>query len=320
VKETAITDQQILQLVQAGHKEAYGDLIRQYHKKVMGYCLSMLNNHTEAEEAAQDIFVKAYQSLDKFKGNSSFSTWLYRITTNHCLDILRKRNRRKTVSLDALVEQSGDRINGMFASDENAAAGVENRQMAHKILSTLPEDYRAILTLREAQGLEYQEIADTLECSLDAVKGRLARARKQLQENLKTFLNPKGVYMDRKEFLRPTTKLNKNFSRSTTAPSPRKKGCWWKSTSPLVPSVAKPSANGKIFPACSSPSRCSPKPTRTGWFPRSWPASNPFRPRPRLPFGNPNSNGSSPSWARPWPRLGFSSSFFPTLPTCSNRP
>lgn len=71
----------------------------------MGSCLSMLNNNTDAEEATQDIFVKAYQSLDKFKGGSSFSTWLYRITANHCLDILRWRNRRKTVSLDALIEK-----------------------------------------------------------------------------------------------------------------------------------------------------------------------------------------------------------------------
>ena len=199
MRNTAISDQQILELIQSGHKEAYGDLIRQYHKKVMGYCLSMLNNHTEAEEAAQDIFVKAYQNLAKFKGNSQFSTWLYRITANHCLDILRKRNRRKTVSLDALVEQNGDQIHGLFSTSEKASAPLENRQLAHKILSTLPEDYRTILTLREAEGLEYQEIADVLDCTLDAVKGRLARARRQLQENLGQFLEPESIYMRKME-------------------------------------------------------------------------------------------------------------------------
>ena len=160
--------------------------------------MSMLNNHTEAEEAAQDIFVKVYQSLAKFKGNSSFSTWLYRITANHCLDILRKRNRRKTVSLDSLVEQNGDQIHGMFATSETAASNLENKQLVHKILSTLPPDYRTILTLREAEGLEYQEIADVLDCSLDAVKGRLARARRQLQENLGPFLAPQSVYYYKK--------------------------------------------------------------------------------------------------------------------------
>lgn len=178
----------MIEQIRGGQKELYGDLVRQYHKKVMGYCLSMLQNPTDAEEAAQDIFVKAYQSLGKFKGNSSFSTWLYRITTNHCLDVLRKRNRRKTYSLDTLIEEEGDQIHKLFATSPLAASQMENRDLAGKILSTLPEDYRSILTLREAEGLEYQEIAGILDCSLDAVKGRLSRARKLLQENLRHFL------------------------------------------------------------------------------------------------------------------------------------
>lgn len=189
-----INDHELIQQIRSGKKDLYADLVRQYHKKVMGYCLSMLQNHTDAEEAAQDIFVKAYQSLAKFKGNSSFSTWLYRITTNHCLDILRKRNRRKTYSLDSLVEDEGDHIHRLFSTSAVAAAQMENRDLAGKILSTLPEDYRVILTLREADGLEYQEIADFLNCSLDAVKGRLSRARKQLQENLRHFLRQNDVY------------------------------------------------------------------------------------------------------------------------------
>ncbi len=189
-----MTDQEIIQQILSGQTEAYGELIRQYNKKVVGYCLSMLSNQTEAQEAAQDIFVKAYHSLRKFKGNSSFSTWLYRITTNHCLDILRKRTRRKTVSLDALVEAEGDHIERLFAVESTAASPLENRDLIQKILATLPEDYRTILTLREADGLEYQEIADVMDCSLDAVKGRLSRARKQLQEHLRHFLKRTDVY------------------------------------------------------------------------------------------------------------------------------
>ncbi|HJT24707.1 MAG TPA: RNA polymerase sigma factor [bacterium] len=193
---SVISDQELVEQIKSGQKELYADLVREYHKKVMGYCLSMLQNHTEAEEAAQDIFVKAYRNLPKFKGNSAFSTWLYRITTNHCLDVLRKRNRRKTYSLDALVEEEGDSVHRLFASDPVAASQMENRDLAGKILSTLPEDYRMILTLREADGLEYQEIAQTLDCSLDAVKGRLSRARRQLQENLRHFLREKDVYKE----------------------------------------------------------------------------------------------------------------------------
>ncbi len=160
----------------------------------MGYCLSMLLNRTDAEEAAQDIFVKAYQALARFKGDSSFSTWLYRITANHCLDLLRKRNRRKTVSWDALVEKEGERVHGLMAAPDSGASRMEDRQLADKILSTLAEDYRMVLTLREQDGLEYQEIAEILHCSLDAVKGRLARARKQLQERLQQFVGGNEPY------------------------------------------------------------------------------------------------------------------------------
>jgi len=194
-----VNDQATIQLILSGHPNAYADLVRQYHKKVLGYCLSMLSNRTDAEEAAQDIFVKAYRSLPRFKGDSSFSTWLYRITANYCLDILRKRNRRRNVSLESLVEAEGSRIEGLFSTPDTAARHLENRDLADKILSTLPQDYRAILTLREAEGLEYQEIADVLDCSLDAVKGRLARARKQLQENLRLFLKRQDVYTDESE-------------------------------------------------------------------------------------------------------------------------
>jgi RNA polymerase sigma-70 factor (ECF subfamily) len=193
-KDKAITDPEIIKLIREGRTEVYADLVRQYHKRVMGYCFSMLSNHTEAEEAAQDIFVKAYLSLSKFKGESSFSTWLYRITANHCLDVLRKRNRRRTVSLEALVEQDGDLIQELFSTPGTADSRMEDRQLVDKVLSTLPENYRMILTLREADGLEYQEIADVLNCSLDSVKGRLARARKQLQENVRHLAGPGGVY------------------------------------------------------------------------------------------------------------------------------
>ncbi len=165
----------------------------------MGYCLSMLLNHRDAEEAAQDIFVKAYRSLDRFKGNSSFSTWLYRITTNHCLDILRKKNRRKTVSLESLIEKDGDSIQGLFSTAPTASFRLEDRELIDKILSTLPEDYRTILTLREVDGLEYQEIAEALGCTLDAVKGRLARSRKSLHESLRHFLPSKDVITDERK-------------------------------------------------------------------------------------------------------------------------
>jgi RNA polymerase sigma-70 factor (ECF subfamily) len=97
------------------------------------------------------------------------------------------------VSLEALVESEGDRIEALFATSRTALPALESKDMTDKILSALPEDYRVILTMREAQGLEYQEIADSLECSLDAVKGRLSRARKMLAEHLQHFLKNENV-------------------------------------------------------------------------------------------------------------------------------
>lgn len=192
--EKAALDNEAIRKIRSGQKELYAELVRRYHRKVSGYCLFMLKNHSEAEEAAQDVFVKAYRSLGKFKGNSAFATWLYRITANHCLDILRKRTRHKTLSLEALMEAGGDNINSLFSAPDKAAAGMENKDLAGKILSALPEQYRLILTLREAESLEYREIAAALDCSLETVKSRLSRARKQLREMLRESLKPAGVY------------------------------------------------------------------------------------------------------------------------------
>jgi RNA polymerase sigma-70 factor (ECF subfamily) len=143
----------------------------------------MLSYHRDAEEAAQDIFVKAYLKLHNFKGKSSFSTWLYRITANHCLDILRKRNRRKTESLDALMESQGNSIHKLFMQPASAELQSENRELIQKILSLIDLEKQQVLIL-SACGLEYQEISEVLECSLDAAKGRLARARKELRDKL----------------------------------------------------------------------------------------------------------------------------------------
>lgn len=193
--QTAV-DHETIRKIRSGQKELYADLVRRYHRKVMGHCLSILKDEAEAEEAAQDIFVKAYRSLGKFNGNSAFSTWLYRITANHCLDVLRRMARRRTFSLEALVEAEGEKINRFLAAPAEAAAGLENKDLASRILSALPDDYRAILTLREAERLEYREIAEALDCSLEAVKGRLSRARKQLREVLREFLEHNDVYFE----------------------------------------------------------------------------------------------------------------------------
>ena len=178
-------DAALVAAAQSGNGHAFEVLVERHQSRIRAVAWRFARVAEDTEDIAQQTFQKAFLHLKQFEGNSSFSTWLYRITANHCLDVLRKRNRRKNVSLESLVEQEGSQIQKLFATPCLADTRLENHQLADKILSTLSEDQRQILTLREAEGLEYQEIADVLGCSLDAVKGRLARSRKQLQENLR---------------------------------------------------------------------------------------------------------------------------------------
>ncbi len=161
--------------------------MRAYQGKVLGLCTSLLRNTAQAEDAAQEIFIKAYQSLRSFRGDSSFSTWLYRIAANHCKDLLRKRSREKTESLDTLVEESNEGLRKSVEPSFDPRDRVVASDLIERVFSTLSLDERLILTLREVQGLSYGEISATLGCSLDTMKSRLRRARKTFQEKVRHF-------------------------------------------------------------------------------------------------------------------------------------
>lgn len=158
-----------------------------------GYCLSMLSDSAQAEDAAQEIFIKAYQALGRFRGNSSFSTWLYRIAANHCTDLLRKAARGKTESWEMLLEREGEKIEALLAVPPAVENSTEPGEIVAKLLSHLPEKSRAILVLREIHGLSYQELAEALDCSLDAVKARLKRARQEILSMPRHFSGAKNV-------------------------------------------------------------------------------------------------------------------------------
>lgn len=168
----------IARKAQAGDRSAFERLVRKYQGKVLRLCCSFLGKDS-AEDAAQEIFIKVFESLDQFKAMSAFSTWLYRIASNHCLNILAKRKREKTESLDAIQSRSGDHAR-QFADKSDLATAAENREYLTSLLSQLAPDHKTVLILREVNGLNYRELADTLDISMDAVKVRLFRARKAL--------------------------------------------------------------------------------------------------------------------------------------------
>jgi RNA polymerase sigma-70 factor (ECF subfamily) len=189
-------DYQIIQDVLNGDREAYAELVRSYHPRVYNLCLSLLLNPSEADDAAQEVFVKAYAALAKHKPDLSFPAWLHRIASNHCLDLLRKRKRQKTDSLDQLMGQSGDHFEGssknLLDSEERSLERDEKVSLAKEALATLTLDQRQVLILRELEGLSYEEISVTLECSLDTVKSRLHRARHHLLEKARHFLKERS--------------------------------------------------------------------------------------------------------------------------------
>jgi len=192
VDEKETSDSELLNLVLGGADSAYAELVRRHHAKVFGLCISMLANQTQAEDAAQEVFLKAYQSLKKFRGTSSFSTWLYRVASNHCLDVLRKESRHRSESLDALLDAEGDRIQRLITEPDQERR-LEDADLVERVLRTLPADYRLILTLREVQGLNYTEIMEAMDCSMDSVKARLRRARESLEQSLRHIIGSKNV-------------------------------------------------------------------------------------------------------------------------------
>jgi RNA polymerase sigma-70 factor, ECF subfamily len=192
-EERPVADSEIIKTVLSGAIQSYANLVSKYQARVIRLCNSLLSDTFLAEDAAQEIFLKAYQALKNFRQDSSFSTWLYRIAANYCKDLLRKRSREKTQSLEALIEEEGENIKHLLAAPANQEVSTADTHLIDSILSQLPEDYRLILTLREAEGLSYQEISSTLGCSIDAVKARLRRARGALQEKLRHFPKPKNV-------------------------------------------------------------------------------------------------------------------------------
>lgn len=180
IESEVIDDLEVIGRIRLGDRNAFARLVIKYEVKVRGYCFNVLSNTQDAEDAAQEIFIKSFNSLDSFRGDSSFGTWVYRIALNHCRDLLRKRKRKPTQSLDQLIENEGDRFQMLLTSQPSAADSVENRQLLSKLFAALPEQYREVLVLREVQGCSYQEISEVLECSLDAVKARIRRARAEI--------------------------------------------------------------------------------------------------------------------------------------------
>ena len=177
----------IINRVRGGDTEAFEQLVLEHQNKVYSLALRMLGNEENARDMAQEAFVRAYTSLAGFRGDSKFSVWLYRLTSNICIDFLRSRQRHQTVSLTYDTEDSeGGQLE---IPDERFTpeAGLERSELRSAVLrglDSLSPEFRNILLLREIDGLSYGEISRALDLEEGTVKSRIFRARKKLTEFL----------------------------------------------------------------------------------------------------------------------------------------
>lgn len=178
----------LLERAKKGEVEAFELLIERYQKKVFNIALKMLGNHDDASELAQEAFIKIYKSIKGFKEESSFSTWVYRIATNVCLDELRKRKNRKLTYLDEVIQsEDGDlkrEIADQGLSPDAIAEQKELKRALNQAILSLSEEHRVVLIMRDLHGMTYEEIAKVTKCPEGTVKSRINRARLSLKETL----------------------------------------------------------------------------------------------------------------------------------------
>ena len=175
-RETA-GERQLIRLAQQGDTEAFGQLLVQHQRAVFNIAFRMMGNRQEAEDVAQESFVKAYQALDRFDRDRPFAPWLYRITTNTALNWIKRRRPEAELEDETLhVSAAG--------SPEEQAIAAEASDRLRKAVTALPPNYRAAIELRHFQGLSYQEMSETLGVPLSDVKSWLFRARRKLRETL----------------------------------------------------------------------------------------------------------------------------------------
>ena len=178
-------EHQLVMAAKGGDEEAFAALVRLYEKRVFALAVRMCGSREDAAEAAQEAFLAAWQGLAFFRGDSSFSTWLYRLASNACVDLLRRESCHRTaagLSLDD--EELNLDVPDPARSPQDEAERREMREEIERGLASLSPEHREVLVLREIHQLSYDEIAETLDLDVGTVKSRISRGRKQLRKFL----------------------------------------------------------------------------------------------------------------------------------------
>lgn len=189
--ESSLNDEALIRQVRDGKDEAFNLLVRRYQNRVYSLVHRIVNIPQEVEDVAQEVFVTLYRSLPNFRGDCAFSTWLYRVTVNHCknrLKYLQRRNFHRAQEIEETAEKDFQAHTSMALADpEQQLIGRQLEECIQRELNQLEEEYRIVLILRDIEHLAYEEISEITELPLGTVKSRLHRARSALKERMERY-------------------------------------------------------------------------------------------------------------------------------------
>ena len=189
-----VDEDELVREARRGNLKAYYELVKRYQERIYATLYHMTSNHEDANDLAQESFIKAFQALKSFKGGSSFYTWLYRIAVNKTINFLKQRKNRTHISLNNIdfnAEHDPDLIALISEQTPRRAAGLtELQEKLNEALMKLSESHRLVVVMHDVQGLSHEEIAEAMDCNVGTVRSRLFYARQQLQGFLADYLKP----------------------------------------------------------------------------------------------------------------------------------
>lgn len=189
-----MTDEELVEDVKKGNIDAFEDIVKKYENKVYGIVFHMMKNQNEVEDLAQEVFLKVYKNLDRFKGDSSLYTWIYKITVNLCLDELKKR--KNIIYLDEKISVEDGEIDKELPSNERSQEELyedkELKENLHRCINKLPDKQKMMIVLRDIKGFSYDEIAKITNNKIGTVKSQINRARLKLKE----LLDKEGTFLE----------------------------------------------------------------------------------------------------------------------------
>jgi RNA polymerase sigma-70 factor (ECF subfamily) len=180
-----IADDVLITRFQSGDVDAFRLLLERYTERIRNLVFSVLHDTDLIDDVTQEVFIKVFRALPGFRFDASFYTWLYRITINHCRDIMRKQKLRRSLSLNTLLEV---RDRELTAKTSVQPVDTESSEWIHRGLQKLPEKYRTPVILKDMEGFSYEEMAEIMQCELGTVKSRLSRGRSMLRTWLRPIL------------------------------------------------------------------------------------------------------------------------------------